>query len=89
MTDQEMLEAVKVFSGGDEVYRVHRFLVYRRRPDGATKAVTVDIRDEGEDAYARWHPHVEDEDGRHARANPDRDLRVALSGVHWTELDRD
>jgi hypothetical protein len=89
MTDEKMLEAVRHIARASEVYRVHRFQVYRDRPNGDTRQVLVEVLDRGLGNWKRWLIEAQDGEGRRATGNPENSLSQALLGVHWHDLDKD
>jgi len=60
---------------------------YRRRPDGSTREVTVEILDSGSGDDFRFTVEVVDEDGLRAKGNPARELGMVFHTLHWNELD--
>lgn len=68
---------------------MHQYKAYRKRPDGSIHDVVIEILDAGPGDSTRWHVVATDDEGRHATGNPESRLDLALSVVHWYDLDRD
>jgi hypothetical protein len=59
----------------------------RKRPDGQTTHVRIQILDAGLGEQFRWRVEARDEAGRFATGNPDASLELAIATTHWQELD--
>ena len=72
-----------------EVYEVIReFEAYRHTKSGEDQKVTVRILDAGPDeGMNRYTVDAESEDGKRATGNAYDTIDMALSGVHWQDLD--
>ena len=93
MNDHDVQKTItklrEVITGSPEVYQKTDFLIYRQRKDGFSQGVTVTILDAGLDSPAgtRYHAYAEATDGATASGNPENSIDVALSIVHWGDLD--
>lgn len=75
--------------GMREAYVEYRFYCYRDIPNRGTEQVTVSLLDGGPNAGgSRYHVIAESESGRRAGGNPHDDPIVALSLVHWWDLEK-
>lgn len=73
-----------------DLRRVTTFRGERRHRSGRMREITIEIHDAGVEAGGlRWSVIATDGDGRMATGNPEADLRVAISCVHWQHLDAD
>ena len=94
MDEHDVQKAIKklreVVPGRPEVYQKTEFQCYRTRKDGSVQDVTVTIHDAGMNSPAdlRYHVQAEADDGAKATGNPGNSIEVALSIVHWGNLDR-
>jgi hypothetical protein len=71
-----------------EAYHVTTFKGYRVRPDGTDKEVTITVLDSGPSKPdSRYRVRVDDEDGNHADGNPADRIDLAISFVHWENID--
>ena len=86
---QEIRDAIARVARTSELYRVTTYKGWRRHKDGSGKEITVELLDAGPRDHGRWMVIATDEDGREAHGNPDSDLKAAIAGVHWFDLDRD
>ena len=85
--DQTLSHLMKA-ARASEAYRVHTFRLTReRRPAGETRTVIVTVLDAGPADPARWHVSAVDDQGLAAHGNPAPQLEVAISLLHWYELD--
>ena len=87
---QKMLGLLGEHSGLRDLERVYsahvtEFSGTHRRADGTEKAVTVKILDYGDGNLSRYFCSANDDDGRVASGNAERDLETCLLGVHWND----
>jgi len=87
MPGPEILPELARVAGAFEAYHVSTYQMYRRTKDGRDVEVTIRILDAGPGSPARYHVHAKSADGKTATGNPDSNLVVALSIVHWYKLD--
>lgn len=75
----------------DIYHVVERFEFMRHRPTGGDyQKVTLEVFDMGpEKESIRYSCRAISEEGREAHGNPAESIDVALSIVHWDDLDRD
>lgn len=85
----ELLHKVMGASKTAEMYHVTTFKGHRENALGETWRVTVEVWDAGPDSShgLRYTVKASDEKGRKATGNGDKDLGIALMGVHWSNLD--
>ena len=82
MTGDEIMEAI-FDCGLEDVEHLQSFLAVRRG-----RSIRLDVYDGGPGPH-RWRIEVIDNlDGTPARGTPARTLELALSAVHWADLDR-
>jgi hypothetical protein len=72
-----------------EAAHVTTFKCYRETADGGPKGITVEIRDSGPEMEGARYSCVarSNDDGKAASGNPHDRVEVALSSVHWWDLD--
>lgn len=87
METNEIIEKLKRYTGGVEVYQVTFFELFRDTSAGLQQEVTVKIKDRGPDAgNNRYHINVTSNDGKAASGNSAADLETALMNVQWQAL---
>jgi hypothetical protein len=87
---EEILAQVERAGKADvwEVVRTYRGV--RRRPDGDTREVTIELHRRPvveEYGAATWRVLAEDGEGRRATSDPNSDLQMAIETVPWHDLD--
>ena len=89
MSEAEIINHLKRVSGFFEVYHKTSFECYRKAKDGSEQEVLVEILDAGPDVdpQRRYQCVATTKDGKIATGNPAASIDVALSIVHWHDLD--
>lgn len=83
--DEITLADIEDISGAFECYEVVRtFEVWRRNKNGDIRQVRIELQ---LGADGKYSVSAEDEEGRTATGNPWPDPHVALTLVHWHDLD--
>ena len=87
---QKMLGLLVEHSGLRDLERVDAAYVVefrgtRRSEDGTEKVVSVKIHDYGDGNLSRYFCVAENEYGRIASGNAEKDLETCLLGVHWND----
>jgi hypothetical protein len=73
-----------------EAYEVRAFICHRRKHDGETQRVTVEILDAGPTSTPdrRYRCRAVSEDGRRAAGSHADTIDRALATVRWSDLDQ-
>lgn len=90
MSEAEIINHLKKVSGFLEVYHKTSFECSRKAKDGSEQEVLVEILDAGPDVekpQLRYQCVATTKDGKIATGNPADSIDVALSIVHWHDLD--
>lgn len=87
MNPMDMITEIKKVTGIFEVHHKTVFECYRKTKSGGTQEVTVEISDMGEDEGTRRYSCVATSEGKVAKGNAERSVELALSVVHWQDLD--
>lgn len=74
-----------------EIYHVLKFRCHRQTGNGESQAVILEVSDAGPDALReyRYNCVAVTEEGHFATGNGGPTLELALSVVHWNELDKE
>ncbi len=91
MNPNDVLPKLEKQGGLFEVYHVSTFRGFRKAKDGTVQEVEVQILDRGEavDPHLRFICEAISSDGRRAIGNSADSVSVALSIVHWYDLDKE
>ena len=71
-----------------EVYHQTYFECYRNAKNGSVQEVLVKILDSGQSEGQRYHCIATSKDGKTATGNPAESIELAISWVHWHDLDK-
>ena len=89
MNEAYVMKRLKKEAGFFEIYHKTSFWGYRRNAKGEVQEVSVDILDMGSEAGdARYSCVAKTDDGKTATGNPASSIDVAISIVHWYDLDK-
>lgn len=89
MNEEDIMKKLKKDAGFFEIYHKTSFWGYRRNANGETQEVSVDILDMGSEAGdSRYSCVANTNDGKTATGNPASSIDVAISIVHWRDLDK-
>jgi hypothetical protein len=90
MDTSKILETLKTIGAIYEAHLATSFTCFRRRPEGSTEEVTVNVLDRGlQDPATRYLCEVRSEHGKRIVGTPCESVEKAISVVQWDDLDRD
>ncbi len=82
------MASIAQWGKADGLLHVTEFEGYRKNADGEDAKLKIRVLDNRQKGSpVRYHVEVTDEYGRCATGNPDPDVDLAVSGVHWGNLD--
>ena len=89
MNEEDVMKKLKKDAGFFEIYHKTSFWGYRRNANREEQEVSVDILDMGEGAGdSRYSCVATTNDGKIATGNLAPSIDVAISIVHWQDLDK-
>jgi hypothetical protein len=88
MNIDEVFRELKESGGIFEAYHVATFRGSRKKPNGSTEEVEIEILDRGAAQRDRYACSVMSESGKTATGNDAPTVEVAIAKVHWQDLDR-
>ena len=89
MNEEDIMKQLKKYGGFFEIYHKTSLSGYRRNANGEVQEVSVDILDMGsESGNARYSCVATTNDGKMATGNPASSIDLAISIVHWYDLDK-
>jgi hypothetical protein len=89
MNEEDVMKQLKKEARFFEIYHKTSFLGYRKNAKGEDQEVAVDILDMGSGTGdSRYSCIATTKDGKMATGNPASSIDVAISIVHWYDLDK-
>jgi hypothetical protein len=90
METSKILEKLKTLGAIYEAHYATSFICFRRRAEGSTEEITVNVLDRGsQDPATRYRCEVRSESGKRIVGTPCETVEKAIAAVLWDDLDRE